>query len=33
MTSDEEYEEMNVCPNCLSDNFDIVCDQCGYCSI
>lgn len=30
MISDEEYIDMNICPNCLKDNFDCVCDSCQY---
>lgn len=30
MTTDNEYSDMGICPNCLSEGFDGVCDTCGY---
>ena len=31
MTTDKEYSDMGICPNCLSDNFSVICDKCGHC--
>ena len=30
MTTDREYSDMGICPNCLSQGYDGVCDTCGY---
>lgn len=30
MTTDREYSDMGICPKCLSQGFDGVCDRCGY---
>ena len=30
MTTDREYTDMGICPKCLSQGFDGVCDRCGY---
>lgn len=30
MTTDNEYSDMGICPKCLSEGFDGVCDRCGH---
>lgn len=30
MTTDNEYSDMGICPRCLTEGFDGVCDKCGY---
>lgn len=30
MTTEQEYSNMGMCPHCLSQDFDGVCDKCGY---
>lgn len=30
MTTDKEYSDMGLCPYCLSQGFDGVCDICGH---
>lgn len=34
MTTDKEYTDMGICPNCLADGYDgIMCDNCGHVNI
>lgn len=34
MTTDTEYTDMGICPNCLADGYDgISCDKCGHVNI
>lgn len=33
MTTDKEYSDMGICPECLSQDYDGGCRNCGYVSM